>query len=65
MTRQGSIHDFDVDEESNPLSPAESEVFVAVEVEGLTPTEVAEKTGRAPSTVRTLLFRAREKRGER
>lgn len=65
MVPQTSIHDFDVQEGEIPLSDAEREVFLAVSVEGLTPTEVAQRTGRTPSTVRTLLFRARGKRGER
>ncbi len=46
------------------LSDAEREVFESVEIHGLRPTEVADRTGRKPTTVRTLLSRARRKRGE-
>ena len=42
------------------LTPAESEVLAAV-VEGWEPAEWAEETGRQPSTVRSLLSRARKK----
>ena len=43
------------------LSEAEREVWIAAETEGLRPCEIAEETGRSPSTVRTLLQRARRK----
>ena len=44
------------------LSEAEQEVFESVEIHGLRPADVARSTGREPSTVRTLLSRARSKR---
>lgn len=56
----------DWESEGSPLSEAERAVWASVEREGLTPTEVAKSSGRDPSTVRTLLYRARKKkRGDR
>lgn len=46
------------------LSPAEREVYRAVEEAGRPIQAVAVTTERDPSTVRTLLHRARRKRGE-
>lgn len=43
------------------LTNAERVVFKAVEAGGMEPADVARRTGRAPSTARTLLQRAREK----
>jgi len=46
------------------LSPAETGVYHRVEVLGEEIDTAAFRTGRQPSTVRTLLHRARRKRGE-
>jgi len=47
------------------LTPAEAEVYRYVEEGDSRPTDVAEWTDRDPSTVRTLLYRARGKLDER
>lgn len=59
--KQGTLRDFEVVDE---LSPGELAVYRSVELEGCTPTEVAKRSGRQPTTVRTLLYRARKKRGD-
>lgn len=46
------------------LSQAEAEVYRYVEDGGARPVDVAEWTDRQPTTVRTLLHRARRKLGE-
>jgi len=45
------------------LSPAERDVYSRA-AEGESPTAIAAETDRAATTVRTLLHRARRKRGE-
>ncbi|WP_042666130.1 sigma factor-like helix-turn-helix DNA-binding protein [Haloferax sp. ATB1] len=47
------------------LSPAETDAYLAVDEGDETPTEFARRTGRDPSTVRTLLYRARRKLDKR
>lgn len=46
------------------LSEAERDVWVSVELEGFTPLELSRVSERDCSTIRTLLKRARQKRGE-
>lgn len=43
------------------LSEAETQVYRACELDGLRPAELADATDRTPSTVRTILSRARRK----
>lgn len=47
------------------LSPAQREAYRAVELHGLTPKEAARGTDRDAGTVRTHLYRARKKLGEK
>lgn len=54
---QATLGDFDYPD----LTPAEREVYVAVEVAGYGVREVARDTGRSPGTVGNLLARARPK----
>lgn len=46
------------------LTEREREVYVSCDLEGLRPADVAPVLDVSPSTVRTLLSRARQKRGE-
>lgn len=46
------------------LSDAEADVYEAIERNGQAIADVAAETDREPTTVRTLLHRARRKRGE-
>lgn len=46
------------------LTEAEREVFVSVDLEGLSPSELASFTDWDASTIRTILSRARRKRAE-
>ncbi|DAC85287.1 hypothetical protein QIT48_gp09 [Haloterrigena jeotgali icosahedral virus 1] len=46
------------------LTDAEREVFVSVDLEGLSPSELASFTKWEASTIRTILSRARRKRAE-
>lgn len=46
------------------LSEAEREVFVSIDLEGLSPAELANYAPWNASTIRTLLSRARRKRAE-
>ena len=46
------------------LSPAQRHAYRSCELNGLTPTEAARGTDRSPGTVRTHLYRARDKLGE-
>lgn len=57
---QATLQEF----EEEPLTDAEAQVYRLVEDDGLARTEIAEQTGREPTTIRTLLYRARKKRGE-
>lgn len=62
MNPQANLSDF---ERAPTLSDTQSEVYRLVERQGCTPTEVAKSLGVKPSTVRTHLHRARQKkRGE-
>jgi len=59
MNAQTNIGDWEL----RDLSPAERDVYELAR-EGKSPTAIAGETDREPTTVRTLLYRARRKRGE-
>lgn len=62
MTYQSSLQHFEAD--LSPLTPAEREVYEAIEQEGYGAREYARKTDRSPGTVSNLLGRARDRLDE-
>ena len=55
---------WEYDRRLDRLSPAERDVYRSVDREGMRPVDLAGHLDRSPSTIRTILHRARAKLGE-